>query len=120
MSASNDVASLATPPSCIADFCLIPLGTPTASVSKEVAEVQRVLKRSGLTYSMHSAGTTVEGSWDDVMRVIGQCHAMLHQNGIVRIQSDIRVGSRTDKKQGFKDKVEAVEKLLKEDQDAAL
>lgn len=59
MSASNDVASLATPPSCIADFCLIPLGTPTASVSKEVAEVQRVLKRSGLTYSMHSAGTTV-------------------------------------------------------------
>ena len=56
-----------------------------------------------------------EGSWDDVMRVIGQCHAMLHQNGIVRIQSDIRVGSRTDKKQGFKDKVEAVERLLKED-----
>lgn len=42
----------------------------------------------------------LEGSWDDVMRVIGQCHAMLHQNGIVRIQSDIRVGSRTDKQQG--------------------
>ncbi|KAG9193321.1 hypothetical protein G6011_03356 [Alternaria panax] len=62
----------------------------------------------------------IEGSWDDVMRVIGQCHAMLHQNGIVRIQSDIRVGSRTDKEQKFKDKVEAVEKLLKEDQGAAL
>jgi uncharacterized protein YqgV (UPF0045/DUF77 family) len=41
---------------------------------------------------------------------------MLHQNGIVRIQSDIRVGSRTDKKQAAKDKVEAVERLLKEDQ----
>lgn len=49
------------------------------------------------------------------MRVIGQCHALLHRNGIVRIQSDIRIGTRTDKKQGFKDKVEAVEKLLKED-----
>ncbi len=35
-----------------------------------------------------------EGPWDEVMRVIGQCHAMLHQQGIVRIQSDIRVGSR--------------------------
>ncbi|KAI4664142.1 uncharacterized protein J4E79_003643 [Alternaria viburni] len=120
MSASDDLTNLATPPACIADFCLIPLGTPTASVSNEVAEVQRLLKKSGLDYSMHSAGTTVEGSWDDVMRVIGQCHAMLHQNGIVRIQSDIRVGSRTDKKQGFKDKVDAVEKLLKEDQGAAL
>jgi uncharacterized protein YqgV (UPF0045/DUF77 family) len=154
--ASDEVAKLPTPLSCTADFCLIPLGTPTASVSKEVAQVQRLLKKSGLNYSMHSAGTTVgmsitfhallqptfqillyipgptcllsrpgslltvsEGSWDDVMGVIGQCHAMLHQNGIVRIQSDIRVGSRTDKKQGFKDKVEAVEKLLKEDQSAA-
>lgn len=57
---------------------------------------------------------SVEGSWDAVMKVIGQCHAMLHQNGVVRIQSDIRVGSRTDKKQGMKDKVEAVERLLKE------
>jgi uncharacterized protein YqgV (UPF0045/DUF77 family) len=49
------------------------------------------------------------------MKVIGQCHAMLHQNGIVRIQSDIRVGSRTDKKQNFQDKVDKVESLLKED-----
>ncbi|KAI8931367.1 hypothetical protein NX059_011701 [Plenodomus lindquistii] len=115
MSSSSDVSTLPTPPACIADFCLIPLGTPTASVSKEVAEVQRVLKKSGLVYTMHSAGTTVEGSWDDVMRVIGQCHALLHQNGVVRIQSDIRVGSRTDKKQSAEDKVAAVEKLLRED-----
>jgi uncharacterized protein YqgV (UPF0045/DUF77 family) len=49
------------------------------------------------------------------MRVIGQCHELLHGNGVVRIQSDIRVGSRTDKKQGMKDKVAAVEKLLKDD-----
>lgn len=33
------------------------------------------------------------------MRVIGQCHALLHENGVVRIQSDIRVGTRTDKAQ---------------------
>lgn len=35
------------------------IGTPTASVSNEVAAVQRLMKASGLTYSMHSAGTTV-------------------------------------------------------------
>jgi len=49
------------------------------------------------------------------MKVIGQCHALLHQNGVVRIQSDIRVGSRTDKKQGMKDKVDVVQKLLAAD-----
>jgi hypothetical protein len=59
MASSDDLTNLATPPSCTADFCLIPLGTPTASVSKEVAEVQRLLKKSGLNFSMHSAGTTV-------------------------------------------------------------
>ena len=50
------------------------------------------------------------------MRVIGQAHSMLHENGVVRIQSDIRVGSRTDKKQSFVDKVTAVEKLLAEEE----
>jgi uncharacterized protein (TIGR00106 family) len=58
----------------------------------------------------------VEGSWDSVMKVIGQCHAMLHQNGVVRIQSDIRIGTRTDKNQSFEDKVAAVERLLEGDE----
>lgn len=47
------------------------------------------------------------------MAVIGQCHSLLHANGVVRIQSDIRVGTRTDKKQTAGDKVSAVEALLK-------
>lgn len=37
-----------------------------------------------------------EGSWNNVMRLIGQAHYMLHKKGIVRIQTDIRVGSRYD------------------------
>jgi uncharacterized protein YqgV (UPF0045/DUF77 family) len=49
------------------------------------------------------------------MEVIGKCHSMLHANGIVRIQSDIRVGSRTDKRQTAEDKVKAVERLLEGD-----
>lgn len=36
----------------------------------------------------------VEGPWDKVHRVIGQAHTVLHQQGVVRIQSDIRSGSR--------------------------
>lgn len=86
MSDPIDYANLPTPPAAVADFCLIPvspdcvghlspssmafikqheanasyqIGTPTASVSNEVAAVQRLMKASGLSYSMHSAGTTV-------------------------------------------------------------
>lgn len=50
------------------------------------------------------------------MKVIGQCHSMLHANDIVRIQSDIRVGSRTDKRQTAEDKVQAVKNLLAGDE----
>lgn len=64
---------------------------------------------------MHDANDDAEGSWDECFRVIGQCHALLHENGVVRIQSDIRVGTRTDKTQTFAQKVEAVEKLLEKD-----
>lgn len=110
-----DLSEIKTPPKCTADFCLIPLGTPTASVSEQIADVQRLLAKSGLKYSMHSAGTTVEGSWDEVMGIIGQAHAALHAKGVVRIQSDIRIGTRTDKSQTMEDKVSAVEKLLKSD-----
>lgn len=53
-----------------------------------------MLAASGLTYTMHSAGTTVEGSWDDVMRVVGQAHSVVHEMGVVRIQSSMRVGTR--------------------------
>ncbi|KAI5273361.1 hypothetical protein E4T47_03485 [Aureobasidium subglaciale] len=101
--ADSQLLNLSTPPACIA-------------VSKEVSQVQRLLKKSGLVYHMHSAGTTVEGPWDDVMRVIGQAHSLLHENGVVRIQSDIRVGSRTDKKQTAEDKVAAVNAILDKDE----
>lgn len=86
--------SLATPLKCVADFCLVPIGTSSASVSAEIAEVQRLIRKSGIDYTMHSAGTTLDGPWDQVMKLIGQAHMMLHEKGIVRIQTDIRVGTR--------------------------
>lgn len=70
------------------------VGTGNVSVANEVAEVQRVLKASGLKYTMHSAGTTVEGSWDEVMKVVGQAHAVVHQGGVKRVQTSMRVGTR--------------------------
>ncbi|KAF5104212.1 hypothetical protein DV451_000820 [Geotrichum candidum] len=93
---------------CLADVCLIPIGTPTASVSTYVTAVVDVVRKSGLHYVLHSAGTTIEGPWDEVMGVLGRAHEVVHEMGVVRIQSDIRVGTRTDKKQTPEDKVESV------------
>lgn len=70
------------------------------------------VKEGKVNWTMHSAGTTLEGSWLDVTKIMGQAHQLLHDQGVVRIQTDIRIGSRTDKKQTAKDKVDVVEKLL--------
>ncbi|KAI5820841.1 hypothetical protein BZA77DRAFT_49092 [Pyronema omphalodes] len=101
-----------TPPQCCADFCLIPMGVESASVSPYIAKVQTLLQESGLEYHMHANGTTVEGSWEAVFKVIGQAHGMLHDQGVVRVHTDIRVGSRTDKHETAKSKVASVEKIL--------
>lgn len=108
-------SSIPTPAKCTADFCLIPMGTSSPSVSAQIADVQRLIEKSGLKYTMHSAGTTLEGPWDRVYQVIGQAHTMLHQQGILRIQTDIRTGSRTDKEQTAEDKVNKVRQLLGKD-----
>ena len=63
-------------------------------MAAEVAQVQRLLLASGLRHTMHSAGTTVEGSWDEVMALVGKAHALVHEGGVVRVQSSMRVGTR--------------------------
>lgn len=70
------------------------IGTPTTSVSKYVARVVEIIRDSKLKYTLHSAGTTIEGPWDEVMAAIGKAHEAVHEMGAVRIQSDIRVGTR--------------------------
>ncbi|KAL2024449.1 hypothetical protein VTK56DRAFT_8260 [Thermocarpiscus australiensis] len=109
----TDYSKVPTPARCYVDFCLVPVGTKDPSVAKEVAEVMRLLKACGLKHTMHSAGTTVEGSWDEVMKVIGQAHSLVHQMGAVRVQTSLRAGTRTDKpEQTAEQKVKRVEELL--------
>lgn len=94
---------------CIADICLIPIGTPTPSVSDYIVEVEKKIRASGLKNQMHSAGTAIEGPWDEVMELIGQLHERVHEMGILRVQSDIRVGTRTDVSESIESKVNSVE-----------
>ncbi len=49
-------------------------------MSRPLAKVMRLIDDSGLDYRVGPMGTAVEGSWDQVMRLIKRCHqAMLAQ-----------------------------------------
>ena len=62
---------------------------------------------------LDGGGTNVEGDWDDVMAAIKRCHEVLHAMGVVRISTNIRIGTRTDRDQSMQQKVESVERKLK-------
>ena len=95
----------------IADLCVIPMGIGV-SVSREVAECERILADAGLKTKLHAYGTNIEGDWDDVFSAIKRCHEALHAMGVPRISSTIRVGTRTDRRQTMEDKVRSVEQKL--------
>jgi uncharacterized protein (TIGR00106 family) len=96
----------------IVDFTVVPVGTGL-SLSPYVAEVERVLARSGLHHEMHANGTNVEGEWDAVLGAIRECHQALHAMGVARIHTDIKLGTRTDRDQRMADKVASVKARLR-------
>ena len=97
----------------IADLCIVPIGVGL-SLGRYVAECERVLKQWGLKTRLHAYGTNIEGEWDDVMSAIRACHQVLHDMGVPRITSSLRLGTRTDREQTMEDKVRSVEDQLKE------
>jgi uncharacterized protein (TIGR00106 family) len=95
----------------IVDVCIIPLGVGV-SVSKYVAQCERVLEEAGLTARLHANGTNVEGEWDDVFAAVKRCHEVVHESGAPRIFTSLRVGTRTDRHQTGEDKIRSVEAKL--------
>lgn len=95
----------------IVDLCIVPLGIGV-SVSKPIAECQRVLQAAGLKTHLHAYGTNIEGPWDDVFAAIKKCHEVVHELGCPRISTTIKLGTRTDRNQSMEDKVESVQEKL--------
>jgi len=95
----------------IIDLCVIPLGVGT-SVSEHVAACHRILATRGLDHRLHAYGTNIEGPWDDVMAAVKACHEKMHEMGAPRVSSTLRVGTRNDRDQSMKDKIESVRAKL--------
>ena len=91
----------------IAEFTLIPLGVGV-SLSKYVAICEQILVETGLSYELHANGTNLEGEWDEVMAAIKTCHERLHEMGVPRIATQIKIGTRTDRAQKMSDKIASV------------
>jgi len=95
----------------IVDLCVVPMGT-APSVSRYVAACAELIRRSGLKHRMHAYGTCIEGDWDAVMAVARQCHETLHEMGVPRIFTTLKIGTRTDHDQTMEEKLAAAEEKI--------
>jgi uncharacterized protein (TIGR00106 family) len=95
----------------LVDVCVVPMGVGV-SVSRYVVECEKIFAEAGLNHRMHSYGTNVEGDWDEVMAAIKKCHETVHEMGVPRIGTTIRMGTRTDREQSMQDKIDSVESKM--------
>lgn len=98
----------------IVDLCVVPIGVGL-SVSKYIAECEKILKDAGLKTMLHAYGTNIEGEWDDVFNAVKKCHERVHEMGAPRISSTLRLGTRIDRDQTMEDKIKSVRLKLSDD-----
>ncbi len=96
----------------IMDLCIVPMGVGV-SVSKYVVACHDVLESAGLSTNLHAYGTNIEGEWDEVMVGVKKCHEKIHSMGAPRITTTIKLGTRIDREQTMKDKIESVHQKRK-------
>ena len=98
-----------------ADLTVLALGRPDASASEYIAEIQRRLRRQDrVRFRMHAMGTSLEGSTDDILAVVGELHAVPFDMDIPRVYSVLKLDERRDKPdQTLDDKVRSVEERLR-------
>ena len=94
----------------IVDLCVVPLGVGV-SVSKYVAECQRVLTAAGLEPRLHAYGTNVEGEWDEVLELIKKCHFAIRED-TDRVSTSIKIDDRKGASDALSRKIKSVEEKV--------
>ena len=92
------------------EFAMAPHGQGE-SLSAHVARILDVIDKSGVPYQLTPMGTILEGSFDEVMKVVGDCFHALEPD-CARIGMNLKMDYRAGAQSRLKSKVEAVEKKV--------
>ena len=95
----------------IAEVQVIPIGAGV-SVREPVKRAHHLLEASGLQVQLHANGTNIEGDWDQVMAALKACHERLHEMGVPRIATNLRLGTRVDREPSMDAKLRSVKEKL--------
>ena len=80
----------------VAEIQVVPIGEGV-SVRARVRRAQDLIRESGLVVSEHAFGTNVEGELATVLETVARIHEVLHAEGVVRLSTALKLGTRSDK-----------------------
>jgi uncharacterized protein (TIGR00106 family) len=97
-----------------ADLTVLTLGSTDVSASGYIAEIQRHLAaQDRVRYRLHAMGTSLEGTTEDILAVVGELHAIPFASGAPRVYTVLKLDERRDRPdQTLDDKVRSVEERL--------
>ena len=97
-----------------ADLTVLALGRAGVSASEYIAEIQRRLaEQDQVKYRMHAMGTSLEGTTEDILAVVGELHAVPFDMDVPRVYTVLKLDERRDRPdQTLDDKVRSVEDRL--------
>ena len=93
---------------------IAPLGTASTSLSRYVAGVERILRKSGLKHELTAMGSIVEGDLDAILPVLREMHENPFSQGAVRVSTLIKIDDRRDKAASMDAKIRSVKEKLGE------
>lgn len=94
----------------LAEFSMFPTDMGE-SKSKFVSQIIDFIDRSGITYKLTPMGTILEGSWDEVMKVIDGCYKILEPQAN-RIFTTIKIDYRNTDNSRMDSKTNKIQSLL--------
>jgi uncharacterized protein (TIGR00106 family) len=92
------------------EFTMSPTGK-SESLSPYVSRILKVIDDSGVTYQLTPMSTILEGEWNDVMQVVGECFRELEKD-CSRIGVHIKIDYRQGSESRMYSKIESLEKNL--------
>lgn len=94
------------------DIVVIPLDGSSKGLSARIAELEDILRDSGLDYRLHDMGTTVSGSAAELFAVAEKLHGHLFTTGTQRVYTVLKIDDRRDRDVGIGDKVASVKREM--------
>lgn len=97
----------------VAELSVIPVGTARTGLSELIAKAVEEIKRAGVKYQLHPAGTVYEApDLGTALKVAEAAHRAVLEAGVKRVITILHLDERLDEPRTLEERVKRVEARL--------